>query len=186
MYPYVGEIRLFSGTFAPAGWSFCDGSLQLIAQYEALYTLIGTSYGGNGVRTFGLPDLRGRVVIGQGAGPGLTPRAIAATGGVSAVVLGVENLPVHSHTVTVSNQEGISPRFLKSGSGDPVLTNMATISGGTVAAYTDKTKALNSPVQMLAEGTIDSSGEGKGHSNLMPGLGLHYIIATTGIFPSHP
>ena len=95
--PYIGEIRMFGGNFAPLGWAFCDGQLLAIAQNDALFSLIGTTYGGDGQSTFALPDLRGRIPIHQGQGPLLTPRQIGETGGSETVTLTPAQLPTHTH-----------------------------------------------------------------------------------------
>jgi microcystin-dependent protein len=106
--PFLGEIRLFAGTFAPVGWLMCDGSLQSITSNDALYSLLGTTFGGDGQSTFGLPDLRGRVPIHQGTRPSIGTYAIGQSGGAETVSLTAANLPAHSHTLTVSTVAGIS------------------------------------------------------------------------------
>ena len=105
MDPFVGEIRLFAGNFAPMNWAFCDGSLLPIAEFEVLFNLIGTTYGGDGQSTFALPDLRGRVPIHQGQGPGLSNRTIGQTGGVEAVSVGPQQMPPHSHALTAEDRK---------------------------------------------------------------------------------
>src|SRR5512134_3759257 len=102
--PYVGEIRMFAGNFAPAGWMFCEGQLLPISENETLFALIGTTYGGDGQETFGLPNLQGRVPIHQGQGPGLSGYLIGEAGGVEGVTLTANQIPIHSHPLTGSTQ----------------------------------------------------------------------------------
>src|SRR5690242_5678378 len=109
--PYVGEIRMFGGNFAPAGWMFCAGQLLPISEYETLFNLIGTTYGGDGQSTFALPDLQGRLPIHQGTGPGLTTRTIGENGGVETVTLTVQQIPIHNHPFLAAGVTGdqVSP-----------------------------------------------------------------------------
>ncbi|MEN9798594.1 MAG: hypothetical protein RL653_2290, partial [Pseudomonadota bacterium] len=106
MDPFLGEIKLFAGNFAPTGWAFCHGQLLPIAQNSALFSLLGTTYGGNGQTTFALPDLRGRIPVGFGQGPGLTNRNLGDMSGVESVTLQVSNLPQHAHPFAVSASTG--------------------------------------------------------------------------------
>ena len=162
--PYVGEIRMFAGTFAPAGWLFCDGQLLPIAENETLFQLIGTSYGGDGQTTFALPDLRGRLPVHQGNG-----FTLAQSGGDEQIALTVQQLPVHSHALLASAQN-------------------ATLA--TPATYTlARTKAINlystvAPNGALASAAIGPGGAGQPHDNLQPYLCVHFIISLFGIFPS--
>jgi microcystin-dependent protein len=171
---YLGEIRLFAGTFAPLNWSFCDGSLLSIAENDTLFALIGTTYGGDGVNTFALPDLRGRVPIGQGTGPGLTNRPLGESEGTETVTLVASQMPPHSHTVfaTQSTAEFQSPE-----------ANMpAQLPTGTVFYAPQQTPPVN-PIALDPD-VISNSGGGQPHSNLMASVGMSYIIALQGIFPS--
>src|ERR1700745_1125064 len=104
--PYVGEIRMFAGNFAPAGWMFCEGQLLPISEYEPLFNLIGTTYGGDGQSTFALPDLRGRVPVHMGTGGGLSTYTIGESGGVESVTLNQQQIPVHNHMVYTNNNQG--------------------------------------------------------------------------------
>ena len=104
--PFVGEIRMFAGNFAPRGWAFCDGQLLATSQNDALFSLLGTIYGGDGRTTFGLPDLRGRIPVHAGTGPGLSPRRLGAKAGAEKVTLTVNELPSHTHDLVASNQAG--------------------------------------------------------------------------------
>jgi microcystin-dependent protein len=163
--PFIGEIRMFGGNFAPAGWSFCDGSLMAISQNDALFNLIGTTYGGDGQLTFGLPDLRGRVPIHQGAG-----FVIGQSSGTETVTLTANQLPPHSHGAVASGSgDQVSP---KDGfwSSDP---------GGNTAAYI---AANTDTMATNAIGRNDPSAQP--HDNLQPFLAVSYIISLFGIFPS--
>jgi len=166
--PYIGEIRLFAGTFAPNGWALCQGQLLSIAQNDALFNLIGTTYGGDGQSTFALPDLRGRVPTHQGTGPGLSPRVIGGLGGSESVTLTPAQLPSHNHTLTATTAAASS-------AAGPSGSVLATSS---VALY-------GSGAQVpMANAAITASGGGQPHENMAPYLGLNYIISLFGIFPS--
>jgi microcystin-dependent protein len=166
--PFIGEIRIFAGNFAPLGWAFCDGQLLPIATYEALFALIGTTYGGDGQTTFALPDLRGRGPIHQGTGPGLTPRTMGETLGQEAVTLTTAQAPVHSHPWATAPNGGTSK--LPSG----------YLAPSTSLAYA----AAGGPTTALASTTIAAAGGAQPHENMAPFLTLSFIIALEGIFPS--
>jgi microcystin-dependent protein len=166
--PYVGEIRMFGGNFAPVGWLFCDGSLQAISQNDTLFQLIGTTYGGDGQQTFALPDLRSRVPIHQGSGAGLSTYIIGQNGGVELVTLTTNQIPSHGHTPNASNAGG---------SDNPSNSFWANSPNGK--PYT----AAPPAVQMNA-GTIASTGGNQPHNNTIPFLCLTFIISQFGIFPS--
>jgi microcystin-dependent protein len=173
---FLGEIRMFGGNFAPRGWAFCHGQSLSIAQYDALYSLIGTTYGGDGQTTFNLPDLQSRIPVGQGQGPGLTPRVLGQTGGTEEVTLTVAAMPAHAHLFNASTATASSPNV----SGNIPATLDAPHQFYTVASqgHPDPT-----PIQ-LAGSTIQSAGNGMPHENLMPLLCVNYIIALEGIYPS--
>ena len=162
--PYVGEIRMFAGNFAPAGWLFCDGQMLPIAENETLFQLIGTSYGGDGQTTFALPDLRGRLPVHQGTG-----FTVAQTGGDEQITLTVPQMPVHSHALLASGQDAVQ----------------ATAANAVLA----RTKAINlygtiAPNGAMASAAIGPAGASDPHSNLQPYLCVHFIISLFGIFPS--
>src|SRR5690349_11535310 len=136
MDPFLGEIKLFCGNYAPIGWAFCDGSLLPISENDALYALIGTTYGGDGINTFALPDLRGRVAIHQGQGPGLSPYVMGETGGAETVTLTTNNLPQHTHRIIASTQAG------KAASPADALLAVAN-TGNNLYRQTTGTVALN-------------------------------------------
>jgi microcystin-dependent protein len=161
--PYVGEIRLFAGNFAPAGWLFCDGSLLVIAENETLFQLIGTTYGGNGQTNFGIPDLRGRIPLHQGNG-----FTLAQTGGVETVTLSVNTIPSHNHLLQASNNI-------------PAQATPANNVPGQAAA---KIYRAGNPSVSLNAGSITPDGGSQPHSNFQPYQCINYIISLFGIFPS--
>ena len=160
--PYVGEIRIFAGNFAPAGWMFCQGQLLPISEYDVLFNLIGTTYGGDGQSTFALPDLRGRLPIHTGSG-----FTLSQTGGAEEVTLTVSQIPAHPHTVTATTNPNTASlpggNFLASG---PDIYDVNVAGGSTMAA------------------AISSVGGSQPHSNFQPYLCLDFIISLFGIFPS--
>jgi microcystin-dependent protein len=169
--PYIGEIRMFAGNFAPANWAFCDGQIIAINQNQALFALIGTTYGGDGVQTFGLPDLRGRAPVHESGATGFT---IGARAGTETVAVTAQQLPAHTHTprgATVGNAAG------------PVGNYWSTDSGGNVAAYHTVPPAPNGQMNGAA---LSSVGGNQAHQNMQPFLAISYIISLFGIFPSRP
>jgi len=175
MDPFLGEIRLLPYAFAPAGWQDCDGSLLSIAAYDALYALIGTTFGGDGQSTFGVPDLRGRLPVHVGAGSGLSPYTLGQVGGSETVTLTAAQLPAHIHTAMVTS--GVA------GTGTPGASlELGAISGD--AMYTSDTSGLTS--YPAAASMIGPSGGGQAHDNTMPTLAVRFCIALNGIWPSQP
>ncbi len=170
--PFVGEIRMFAGNFAPRGWAFCDGQLLAVSQNDALFSLLGTIYGGDGRTTFGLPDLRGRIPIHAGSGPGLNPRRLGAKDGVEKVTVATSQLPSHTHPLqgvnTIAN--------------DPNPENHTVGISSTFDFY-QTTNASGGGGEMSTQ-AITSVGGSRSHTNLMPYLCIHYIIALFGIYPS--
>lgn len=167
--PFIGEIRMFGGTFAPRGFAFCEGQILPIVQNTALFSLLGTTYGGNGITTYALPDLRGRMPMGAGQGPGLSNRDLGQAVGQSTVTLTPPHLPAHSHGMRVS--AGAATTATPS----PGVT-LASTSGAKV--YRD----LTNPVATAAP--LTPSGAGLPHENRQPFLGINFIIALNGVFPS--
>lgn len=167
--PYVGEIRIFAGNFAPAGWMFCAGQLLPISEYETLFNLIGTTYGGDGQETFALPDMRSRLPIHFGANSG-TNYSLAQTAGVEQVTLTVQTIPSHSHLMAASTNTGTS-----SNPQDNVLDQM----GGAILLYKEQ-----SPTVPLSPDVISPAGGSQPHSNIQPYLCVSFIISLFGIFPS--
>jgi microcystin-dependent protein len=165
--PYVGEIRIFAGNFAPCGWVFCDGRLLSIAENETLFNLIGTTYGGDGVSTFGMPDLRGRLPMHQGAG-----FVLAQTGGVETVTLTTQQIPLHNHPVlaTTSGQQ-LSP------------ANAIPAQPASTQANTWIYDA-NNPTVPLQNASITNTGGNQPHTNFQPYLCVNFILSLFGIYPS--
>jgi microcystin-dependent protein len=163
--PFLGEIRAFGGNFAPKNWALCDGRLLPIAQYSTLFSILGTTYGGNGVTTFALPNLQGAAPMHWGDGPGLTPHMLGEASGSTTVTLLQTQLPAHNHTVMASQStaDQASPR-------DNALAG-ATIYGPPPPAAT------------LSANSVTPSGGSQPHNNMQPYLGLTFIIALQGIFP---
>ena len=168
--PFVGEIRMFAGNFAPRGWAYCDGQLLAVSQNDALFSLLGTIYGGDGRTTFGLPDLRGRIPIHAGSGPGLSPRQLGAKSGVEKVTLTTDQLGAHTHGWECTNQDAQER--------SPV-GNTAAKTGQDI--YKD---GAPSGLQDFASSMVGDTGGSRSHTNLMPALCIHFIIALFGIYPS--
>jgi microcystin-dependent protein len=166
--PYVGEIRLFAGSFAPAGWMTCDGQLLPISEYDTLFNLIGTTYGGDGQSTFALPDLTARVPIHAGTN-GTSSYTLAENGGVTSVSLSSQQIPAHSHALIASTGAGTTD--------SPSGALLGTSS--SVALYNPST-----PNQSLAAGALPVQGGSQPHDNLQPFLALTFIISLFGIYPS--
>jgi microcystin-dependent protein len=167
--PWVGEIALVPYNFAPTGWAVCDGQLMSIAQNTALFSLLGTTYGGDGQTTFALPDLRGRVPIHQGQGPGLSPRTLGEGGGEENHTLGIPELPSHSHAAQASSANGTSDSPV----GGVPARNAAGTPGYAAA-----------PNAAQAATAIAAAGGGQAHNNMPPYLAMTYIISLFGIYPS--
>ena len=166
--PFVAEIRLFPYNFAPSGWAFCNGQIMAISQNTALFSLLGTTYGGNGQSTFALPDLRGAVATHAGQGPGLSAYTLGQTGGVEFVTLLESEIPAHTHSLVASQADALNQ--------SPANELLATTIG--LKAYNDST-----PDVALAPAALAVAGAGLPHNNMQPTLVLHYCIALQGGFP---
>ncbi|PSR11125.1 MAG: phage tail protein [Bacteroidetes bacterium] len=177
----IGEIRLFGGNFAPRSWAFCNGQLLAISQNSALFSILGTTYGGDGQTTFGLPDLRGRTAIGQGNGPGLSSRQLGEQAGTPTVTLNVNQLPSHSHTAVESG--GLQTGTGKGDSGNPQGNY---IDDSSIA--TDLFKPTGGgPIMKGGEGVSvvnANTGGNQAHNNMQPYLAVYYVICLQGIYPS--
>lgn len=172
--PFVAEIRLFPFNFPPRGWAFCDGQLLPISQNTALFSLLGTFYGGDGKSTFALPDLQGRVPVHQGQGPGLSERFIGEAGGSETVSLLASEMPAHTHALAASAAAAYAR-----GPSQELVANQ----NGGVNSYAP---AAASPPALLAASAIGVSGGGQPHNNLAPYLVVNYCIALQGIYPQRP
>ncbi len=168
--PYVGEIRMFAGNFAPVGWQFCAGQLLSISENETLFQLIGTTYGGDGESTFALPDLQSRIPIHQGQGPGLSNYVLSETGGVEEVTLTVSQIPTHSHAFLASTNIDNSPNPSGNVTGSATLVNV----------YRDQ----GTPAISFDPNAVTSEGNSLPHSNIQPYLCVNFIIAMFGIYPT--
>lgn len=167
--PYIGEVRMFAGNFAPAGWAFCDGQLQPISENEALFTLIGTTFGGDGQETFALPDMRGRIPVHNGTGSDGINYQLGELGGVQDVTLTTNQMPAHGHPLRASSN-ATAPAFSAS---NGVLGKTA---GANIYALAPSTGS------MMA-GRVGVAGGSQAHSNMAPSLSIHFIISLYGIFP---
>ncbi len=193
MEPLLGQIILFSGNFAPRGWAFCDGQLLPIAQNSALFSILGTVYGGDGRTTFGLPDLRGRAPIGPRNGPGLSDYRLGQKGGVETVTLNQTQIPSHSHTAGTTVQINIGASSGNASISAPTngstLAQPGSLTGrvfnGTLG-YNNETPnvALNGGNASTATTTIGNTGGNLSHENRSPFLAINYIVALVGVFPS--
>jgi microcystin-dependent protein len=164
--PYVGEIRMFAGNFAPAGWAFCDGQIMPISENDVLFALIGTTYGGDGQETFALPDLRGRIPLHQGNGV-----ILAETGGAETITLTVNQIPAHGHPLLASADLASSP--------DPAGNVLAQSRTAGVDLYLEDT-----PNTSLAANSVGTVGGSQPHDNLQRYLCINFIISLFGIFPT--
>ncbi len=167
--PYVGELRIFAGNFAPAGWMFCEGQLLPISEYETIFQLIGTTYGGDGQSTFALPDLRGRLPLHQGTGSSGTTYSMADAAGAEQVTLTINQIPNHTH-----------PMLGASGNGSQANPNNNVLASSTlVKLYSGEAADM-----AMAANSITPIGGNQPHTNFQPYICLNYIISLFGIFPS--
>lgn len=169
--PFVGEIRMFAGNFAPRGWAFCDGQVLAVSQNDALFSLFGTIYGGDGRTTFGLPDMRGRMPLHQGSGPGLSNRRLGSKGGSENETLTTNQLASHAHSLNAN----------------PRKHNMLTAAGNILCDPNPDGRIYDDvdPLDGIAATTaIANTGGSQSHTNLMPTLCVNFIVALFGIYPS--
>ena len=174
--PYLGEIRMFAGKYAPLDWHFCDGSLLSIKEYGALYSLMGTAWGGDGSSTFGLPDLRGRVPLGQGKAVSGTTYTLGQKAGTETVVLTEAEIPLHTHSFNATtadattNEIGATVTYAKAHDGTLPYTMTTTTPAPTVVQFN--------------AATVQESGGDQPHANVMPVIGVNYIICVlNGLYP---
>lgn len=168
MEPFIGQIMMFAGSFAPVGWAFCDGQLLPISQNAALFSILGTQYGGDGRTTFALPDLRGRFPMHAGSGPGLTPRTQGQKAGQETQVLTTANLPAHAHDVRAATSKATEN-----------TPERHAFAGGTHDSY-----AKASPSVGMDSATISSTGSNQDFSIMPPFNTVRFCIALQGIYPS--
>jgi microcystin-dependent protein len=170
--PYIGEIRIFAGNFAPVNYAFCRGQLMPISQNTALFSILGTFYGGDGVSTFGLPDLQGRLPIGTGQGPGLSDYVIGERAGTESVTIITTTMPQHVHGIAgATSTDGMT-------SGPTSTSILAT------SAAHDKIYSTNAPTTTVINGPTSLAGGSQPHDNIQPYLAVNFIIALFGVFPS--
>ena len=174
---FIGSIILFAGNFAPRSWAFCQGQILPIAENTALFSLLGTTYGGNGTTTFALPDLRGRVPISSGIGPGLPAIRLGEMAGTPTVTLTSTEIPAHTHALL-----GVNATATTSAPQNGLLAtwNGATDGGENVTGHSFATSGTQTP---LASASISQTGGSQPHNNMQPYLGLNYIICLFGIYP---
>jgi microcystin-dependent protein len=170
---FLGEIRVFPYDFAPYQWQFCNGQLLPISQYAALFSLLGTAFGGNGTSVFGLPNLQGRVPVGIGTGPGLSPYDMGQVAGDVAVTLTNQTLPNHNHVLMADTLD--SPD-------STVPTNASLTTSSITNMYSNQT----SPIMAMAPQALVPVGAGVAHNNMMPYLTLNFCISLVGIYPTRP
>ena len=181
MDPFVAEIRIFPFNFAPRGWAWCDGQLLPLSQNTALFSLLGTTYGGDGKTTFALPDLRGRVPMHPGQGPGLSPRNLGESIGSATVTLTAAEMPYHSHTVPCSSTEtGLE-------AASTVSTETGSEAASPVFARTDSDRppaySSSPPNVNMAPEALTPAGGGMPHNNMSPYLACNFCIALQGVYP---
>jgi microcystin-dependent protein len=176
---FLGQIDMFGGNYAPRGWAFCNGQLMSIAQNSALFSLIGTTYGGDGITTFALPDLRSRLPVDWGQGPGLSNYQLGQAAGATSVTLTVQTMPTHNHFLMATAATATTPTIANTVlPGQPTVGNPPSFYGMPQSG-----KPPLTPFQ-LSTATVGIAGGGQPHPNLMPSLCVTFIIALQGIFPS--
>ena len=168
--PFIAEVRIFAGNFAPRGWAFCNGQLLPISQNTALFSLIGTTYGGDGRTTTALPNLQGRAPMHPGRGPGLTDRRLGQSGGVTGVTLSTNQMPSHTHPAQYFNNAP-ADTGIPSGSATPCVNDSQHNYGPELDTE-------------IMSGALKSEGGGQPHNNMQPYLGMNFIIALVGVYPS--
>jgi microcystin-dependent protein len=180
MTPFVGQIMMFAGNYAPNGYAFCNGQTMSISQNSALFSLLGTTYGGNGTSTFLLPNLQSRLPVGQGTGAGLSPYVLGQTAGVDTVTLTPQTMPAHTHALNATKTQGSAATI-----GNTVLPGTPPAGPANLFFYANQ--PAGSPALTyftLAGGVVSIAGSGQPHTNLMPSLCITFVIALVGIFPT--
>lgn len=179
--PFVGEVRIFAGRYAPEGWHFCDGSLLSIGNYQVLYAVLGTIYGGDGSSTFALPDLRGRIALSMGQGPGLQNYVAGQKAGAENVALTTANIPAHNHTLNASTAKATANA---AGTGVVLAAAVDQSGAATDGRYLPTGLPTTGTPPVLNSKEVANSAEGgQPHNNIMPSFAINYIIALNGIYP---
>lgn len=173
--PFVAQISMFGGNFAPRTWAFCNGQLMSIAQNQALFSLIGTTYGGDGVQTFALPNMISRLPVHFGQGPGLSPYALGQAGGATDVTLTTQTIPSHMHNLNAAKVSAATANIT------PTSLPAQPTAGTTPQLYASGSSLVQHP---LAPNAVMPAGSSQPHNNMMPSLCVSFIIALEGIFPS--
>lgn len=169
---FIGEIKMFGGSYAPLGWAMCAGQILPISQHNALFSLIGTTYGGDGITTFGLPDLRGRVPLGQGQGIGLTNRIMGQRFGYEHITLDIDQIPTHNHPMMASGNAGTTT---------DIYGALPAVAGSDIY----NTSGTPSTYETTAVSTYGGlNGETQPHTNIQPRTSVNFIIAMFGVYPS--
>lgn len=177
MEAFIGTIILFAGNFAPRGWAFCQGQLLSINQNQALFSILGTTYGGDGRTTFALPDLRGRVPIGPGQGLGLSNHVLGERAGVESVTLTQTEMPTHSHWLGATTANGTTNKP------EGAVLSVAQVEVERGVPRDGKIYSTESTNVVMSQTAIQTTGGSQPHTNMQPYLGLNYIICLQGIFP---
>ena len=192
----IGTIQLFAGDFAPRGWAFCEGQLLSISSNTALFSILGTKYGGDGRTTFGLPDLRGRVVIAPGVGPGLSSYRLGEKAGVETVTLNTNQMPSHTHSATATytpSDQHVQLSTTNAVNSEPMVGDVPAPANFVDGLATKNVKSFGPPSAADVDGQplsgnvavqISPTGASQAHENRQPYLAINYIIALQGIFPS--
>jgi microcystin-dependent protein len=171
--PFIAEVRIWGLNYAPRGWAFCNGQLLPVAQHTALFSLVGTIYGGDGRTNFGLPNLQGRAPMGAGNGPGLTHRRLGEAGGATDETLSLAQMPNHNHGLVADEEEA-----------ERTIPANDMVTGTTEAANRIYTGATGTPTVNMATESLPRAGGGQAHNNQQPLLGLSFTIALVGVYPS--
>ena len=169
MDPFIAEVRIFAGNFTPKGWAACNGQIMPISQNTALFSLVGTTYGGDGKTNFALPNMQGNAAMHPGSGRGLTPRDLGETGGSTTVTLNLSQIPQHNHNVMAINDVGDTNQ--------PANNGIARSSGASVYS------PAGPPAVAMSASALPVTGGGQAHNNMQPFLALNFIIALQGVFP---
>lgn len=187
---YIGEVRLFAGNFAPRNWAFCQGQLMAISQNTALFSILGTTYGGDGQTTFGLPDFRDHVGMGVGQGSGLSARVLGETGGEKNVILSTQDMPSHTHGVVMTDQPKLKVSSSPATQTTPITGSSIAQPGFLVNGSFAPTMGVNLEEPLVElNANIDMklrtqvSGGSIAHNNMQPYIGMNYVICLAGVFP---